>query len=820
MKVKKVNVGNKDSKLRLCLIAVIVTSIVIFISINALSLLEESMKQDLRKTQSGCSDYIVKSMNEDLFEFDGIENADALPVISLRGKLTSGSSYIGCNVWGVDYSGFLKVFGDTYNESGEVEYPASIDEKQVIISSKLCDKLRLNSNDKVELSFKGVSFELNVVCAPKDNYFAKSNDEDIIVSKAIFTDLLENSDKKASVLYLYNVNDKSNFKDKFAEKYPDLLLSDAIDPVYISQNMMTYYGVEFFIFIFILMVAFDIIGSSGNIYIIEKSKDIGTLRSVGYTKTNIMSKYRAMAFRLAMKGVVSAIIIGTIGILAAAKFAIGLKNPLDGMNIIFYAIALVFTFIVMVFMCITSFSKPLKKLFDKSDRSLLLEDASSDLKVNTMKNYNWAFVVLAICLCIVFSIGIKMNIYVSMVLSTVYFVALFRSIKFIFMLISDKIRKTVKRGTFTIALKNVSGNYYLRKTLNLTMIVSLFIIIIGSLIFSVLSAMTSFYKDYNVDAFARTENNVEISEEELENIRSLDEVTYLYSYYRGKATVKVNSNSRKVTVLALDDLTEFDKECMSLHLKWLSGVEPASFSTGNNVVVSEILMVRYDLKLGDEIEFDDGTYQKRYKIVASTSSLQELGDLVYVSRNDKEMFDGSVINGIYLKSNNVKVLEDKISGILYDKDLIFKDVTSIRENDMINGMQVIIFFIMFAMLVALTSVTGIYSNYKLSYIMRRKEMAILGSVGYSNKMILSILSKEVSIISLLSFVVGIGILLLLKKPLEIFLRFVDIPIQIQINLYLYIGLFIVIVFMMIMNIILAKRSCRNINNALIEEIKR
>jgi ABC-type antimicrobial peptide transport system permease subunit len=104
--------------------------------------------------------------------------------------------------------------------------------------------------------------------------------------------------------------------------------------------------------------------------------------------------------------------------------------------------------------------------------------------------------------------------------------------------------------------------------------------------------------------------------------------------------------------------------------------------------------------------------------------------------------------------------------------------------------------------------------------MRRKEMAILGSVGYSNKMILSILSKEVSIISLLSFVVGSGILLLLKKPLEIFLRFVDLPIQIQINLYLYIGLFIVIVFMMMMNIILAKRSCRNINNALIEEIKR
>lgn len=818
--MKKKFVRNKDSKLRLCLIAIIVTSIVIFISINALSLLEESMKQDLRKTQSGCSDYIVKSKDEGLFEFDGIEGADNLPVISLRGKLSSGSNYLGCNIWGVDYSRFLYVFGDTYNESGDVEYPISIDDNQIIVSPKIFDKLKLNTNDKVELSFKGVAFELNVVCAPKDNYFAQSNDEDIIVSKAIFSDLIENSDKKASVLYLYNINDKSNFKNKFTEKYPDLVISDAIDPVYISQNMMTYYGVELFIFIFILMVAFDIIGSSGKIYIIEKSKEIGTLRSVGYTKASIMSKYKTMALRLAMKGIISAIIFGTIGILAAAKFVIGLKDPLKGIDIIFYAVALVFTFVVMVFMCLTSFKKPLKKLFEKTDRALILEDASSDLKVNTMKSYNFVFILISICLCILFCLDIKMNMYASMVLSTIYFVALFRAIKFVFMIFSDKIRKNVKRGTFTIALKNVSGNYYLRKTLNLTMIVSFFIIIIGSLIFSVLSAMTSFYKDYNVDAFVRTENNVELSADELEDIRSLDEVTYLYPYYRGNSTVRVNSTSRKLTVLAVDDLTEFDKECISLHLKWLSGFDPASFNTGNNAVVSEILMVRYDLKLGDEIEFDDGTHQKKYRIVASTPSLQELGDLVYVSRYDKEMFDGSVINGIYLKSNNVKVLEDKISGILYDKDLIFKDVTSIRENDMINGMQVIIFFVMFALLVALTSVTGIYSNYKLSYIMRRKELAILGSVGYSKKMILGILSKEVGIISLLSFVVGSGILLLLKKPLEIFLRFVDLPIQIQINLYLYVGLFIVIVFMMMMNIILAKRSCRNINNALIEEIKR
>lgn len=76
------------------------------------------------------------------------------------------------------------------------------------------------------------------------------------------------------------------------------------------------------------------------------------------------------------------------------------------------------------------------------------------------------------------------------------------------------------------------------------------------------------------------------------------------------------------------------------------------------------------------------------------------------------------------------------------------------------------------------------------------------------------------IISLLSYVVGGGILLVLKKPLEIFLSFVDLPVQIQINLYIFAGLFIIILFMTMINIILAKRSCRNVNEDLIEEIKR
>lgn len=127
---------------------------------------------------------------------------------------------------------------------------------------------------------------------------------------------------------------------------------------------------------------------------------------------------------------------------------------------------------------------------------------------------------------------------------------------------------------------------------------------------------------------------------------------------------------------------------------------------------------------------------------------------------------------------------------------------------------------MFAMLVMLTSIAGIYSNYKLSYIMRKKEFAILGSVGYNKKHILSILLKEVIIISLLSYFVGIVVLALIKKPLEIILGYIELPIDIQMNPIIFLALLIVVCMMMLINIVLAMKSCKSINKSLVEEIKR
>ncbi len=819
LKEKLFGVKKKDVKLILYLITVIVTAATIFISINSLILLEESMKQDLRQTTVGNADLILQHKDSELFGLSEIENANTLANLALKGKLLSEGEDAWCNIWGVDYPKFKEVFGNPFNKKGDVTYPDSLQEGQILVAPKIYNKLKLSNGSKVQLTFYGATLEFEAVCAPVDNYFAKSNDELVIVNKNALVELLDDQEKTVSVAYLYDVEDKEFTQKQLAEEYPHLDIKEAIDPEYISENMMTYYGVEMMIFVFILFVAQDILNSTGKIFVMERARQVGTLRSVGMTKINLKKLYKKVVTSLAVKGIIIAVLLGTLGIFVASKEVVGLINPLDAFDIRYYVVALIFTSSVIYMMCSNSFKKPLNKLLEKTERALLIEDVSAEIKFEKEKKYDFIFVLLFLVLIVVLNLDFRLNAYIAMLFTCLMYVSLYKTVKYLFSFMVKAVKRSVRKGTGIIAVKNVVGNFYLRKTLELTMIISLFIIIIGVLIFSVLDAMTSFYKDYKVDAFIRTESGA-FTNNEITQVESIEGITYVYRYHSGDVRIKTDLGERKVSVLGIDNPIEFDEECINLHLKWLEGFDTAEFNEGHYTIVNEIVMNRFELNLGDSIRLDDGSMEQEYKIVATTTSLQELGDLIYISRYDTEFDNGSIINGLYVKSNQMKVLEEEVSDIFYERGCRFKDVTEMRENDLTNGMQIILFFVMFAMLVMLTSIAGIYSNYKLSYIMRKKEFAILGSVGYNKKHILSILLKEVIIISLLSYFVGIVVLALIKKPLEIILGYIELPIDIQMNPIIFLALLIVVCMMMLINIVLAMKSCKSINKSLVEEIKR
>lgn len=809
----------KEYKLLLCIITVAITSLTIFTALNALPLLEESLKQDLRQTTVGEADYIITHFDNELFEVFEADQAKKFDVLALNGSIV-GKKNAKVTVWGADYDIFLEVFGDTYTEKGEVSYPASLKEDEVILSPKIAERLNLSNGSRVEIELYGQKLSATTIIAPKDNFFVKANEYLVICNSDVLYNILNLDRKLISLCYLYDVDKDSTIIEDLEKNKDFLYIREAIDPEYISSNMATYYGIDILIFLFILLISVDILKSTGLIYVTERSKFIGTLRSNGAEKKKILDLFSRIGLKVATTGCIVGMSLGMILVIVFAKFGISMPNPFKAIDIIFMGFAIVITLIVTVLISTMSFRKPVKQLLQKSDRSLILEDISKSMQHQVNNKYDVIYPILLILLMV---LGFYISYWgVGMVLlySAILVYILIKSVKTIFIAVTGRIRKKTGKGTLLIAAKNVSSNVYLRKTLTLTSTISLFITIIGLLIFSVLSAMTSFYQDYKADAYIRVEDGLSFQDEELKELNSLTNVTDTYQYYSGKVTINTSDEKRQVKVIGIDDPVIYDKNFLTLKLIWLEGFDPTTFKNDRNVIMSKVLCNRLGFELGDLVRLHDGSEEQSYTVVAITPSLQELGDVIYISRYDKTFCNGSIYNGIYLKGTDIETLGKSVENIFFNRNYHFKDVSEMKENDITNGMQIIIFFVAFAALVGMTSITGIYSNYKLSYMMRKQEFAVLFSAGYSRKHILKILISEISIISLIGYVASFFILWIIKKSLENLMELVELPIKLSVKGEIFLAMFLVAIVMMLINIALACKSSRISKDTVVEELKK
>lgn len=806
-----------ERKLTICMIVVAIMSLTFFISLNALGLLEFSLAQDLRQSTVGESDIILKHKDSELFTLEEIPNGKVLDVLALRGQLT-GDKSVHTYIWGVHYNEFLEVFGETYTQKGDVNYPSHLEENQIIIDPLLLEKIGTHDDGYITIELYGQTIEVQPVVAPVDNYFAKANRNQVIISQQVIADLLD-LENQMTLAYVYDVEAPEDVKASLETTYDTLDVTLAIDPTYIESSINNYLGIEAMIFVFILMVANDILKSMGLIYVTEQTKEIGTLRSVGLTKKRMIALFSKLGKSIAYRGLIFGYLLGLGGLWLFAKYGIGIQKPIESFSIKWLLVSVVVTFIIIQIMCIKNFVKPIKSKLKQTDRSILLDDVSESMHHPTFNKKEVVYVVLLIITLILSQLTIAWPIPVLSLISCVMFMALYKTIQYATKLIASYFIHRQKKGTLTLAIKNTISNIYLRKTMSLTTMVSTFIILISVLIFSVLSAMTSFYSDYLADAYVKVSDGAPLSEEEIEDLKAIPEIEDTYLYHSGKSRIITEAYESNVSTIGLDDVKAYEAAYFKLDVQWLESFDENNFSNQNSVIISQVLESKMQKTLGDMVTLKAGDTEISYQIVGVTTSLKELGSQIYISRHDEAFLQGAPYNGMYIKSSAVDQVEKAVEVILINRDYKYSNVMDMKENDKTNGMQVIIFFVTFAIFVALTSFTGIYSNYKMSYLMRKKEFAILNTVGFKERDIRSMMLHEIFIISIISFTIGCAILLLIQRMLEHLLGVVDLPIEITVDPVAIASLLAVVLAMMLLNILLAISHSRVYKETRIELLK-
>lgn len=791
--------SGKNGRVPLIFITVLIICSVIFSCMNFMPCLKKSFEKDIRDTKVGISEYIVYDKDYNFYNDIKNENFSSFNVLNLKANICNKDSNIPCSLMAVDKNTFEEVFsfiGGNLNNSN------------IIVSSKYAENHNLKENQTISIELFGEQIQSVISYIDSDNKYLNANENIVLISKEYIENLNSSLKGKSSVTYIYNCK-----TDDILNEFDDnFIVEEAVNNDDIESRLNTYFWIFLVIFAFVVIAGNNVLSSISEIFVVERTHFLGSLRSVGTTKKTIINIFKSFERIIGFWGSIVGIFLGTVFIIIYSKVSLGVKFVFD---VKYFSIGIVVTVICGCLLTALSVSSPLQKALKKSDKDLLLESTSVFIK-NKVTLLNFIAVIMIVILPFIpVVIEVKSSIY-WLVSVAIISVCLFLVLRLIFWIINKLVNSRVRRGTFFIGLRNVANNFFVRKVISTTITTSLFIILIVTISISTANSISSFYYDYKADGFIYCDNGID--EDKLSQIRNNDLIISAFPYTSGNIDFDGKKTCRTIVT---SDIKTLDNTYINLHLKWMEGFDYSEFSKDYNIVISKIYSDRYDLSFGDYVNIGYDNITHKYRIVGIADSMFEFGDMTYLSSYQLPFADFKDISGVYIKTFN-KIddeFEASIDDIFKDETCRIRSVESMISNDKENSKQIFTLFYTFAIFIVLSNLIGIYNNYKLSYIYRRKEMSIMYSCGYTLKRQIRIIVSEV----LVSVVLGCGFSLLSLKILipqiNELMCAIEIPIPLKCNGWLISILFGVILIIGLLSILLGIKYIRLAQKNLINNLK-
>lgn len=801
--------SKKGTRIPLFLITVAITCITLFASMNVVGLLYDSMEYDIRASKVGNSDFIMYEKNYNFYKKHDLgEENPSLDVFNTNGLLKNNQLEYKCNFMGVDLSKYQDVFAEIEGLNGDLI--SDIDTNKIVISEKVSEEINVKRGDNILLEIGGISKEFNIILVDSNNTFLNSSDNMVLISGKELKNILNIDDEYVTTQYIYNTKSTKEEIESIISN-DKIIVENSINEDIINSGLKSYYGILSIIFTIILISCYDILESANRIFIIERSNFIGALRSMGTTKKQIKKIFGLYSLFIGVIGSVIGVILGEVCLWGYNRIFLGGDKLNQSLST--FIITAVITIALSIIIMLYSVFSPLKEMLKKSDRDILL-NANSVYIDNSLKKVHFISAILLAVIIIVSNISNIRNPGFWLIGLIIAFIAVLNTIKFIYWFINRVTSIKPKKGVFIIAIKNILNNFFVRKTISTTISISLFILLICTLSISTINGLSSFYNDYNADAYLRAEEY--FSEKDMESIKSLDSVDK-YLFY---STSTLNYNkSKKIQIISIDNPILLEEEFINLRIEWLDGFDASTFNLGYNIVTTKILAEKYDLNLGDEVECSDAQVEQNYRIVGIADTLFELGDISYISRYQMNFKDFKEYNGVYLIANKDKSVENELSAKLKGQNYRYTSVEEMVDRDQKNSSKLFTLLYAFSIFIALTNLVGMYSNYKLSYLFRSKEMATMYSYGYDNTTIIRMVIYEIVFSSILGFVFSLGSTAILVKILENLMKVIDIPLKLVISKEIVVLLFGLIVFIAVINLSLAIKHINNSRKNLIVNLK-
>ncbi len=633
---------------------------------------------------------------------------------------------------------------DNYNDyilEGNVD---KLKDETCIISKRTSDEYDIHIDDRLTVSVNGnkVMFKVVGICANTGLYYMdQSSQFSIIVSYEYLADYFE-ADGKYNVLFAKPEEDTiSESIDAFTEANEDsgfkaesLYDDEAINEEYSSFLISMYAMLGI-----VIIMCFVIINGAFTLILNERLSTIGTFLSQGATRGRIKS---LLYFESIFYGLCGGVIGDALG-MVVLMIINRITSPLAEYGIIEkFSINTIYLVMGIIFAVILSFLSavlPVRNINKLPIKEVILNSFYVPVKIGWSK-----FVLGAIMIIISFAgafISSKWTVSMSPVLSFFAILGIvLASTKFVD-LVTNLICKVIKNksGVIFLAFNNLRTSRVLLSNVTLIIVAMISSIIISGVSESLINSLEAAYQELDYDI--SISNILEDSNEESTTDLIVDELRSLYiveedsinPYYKVTGSI----DNIKTAIHGVDP------EAYRNYLAYLEldSVENKEMYDAfveayeEEIILSDRIIEKLDKKVGDKIILEINNIEHQFTIAGQIDGkMYDSGAFAIIkSEIMTEVFEVNEASFITISvTADTDIAKVRINTAIFDYGATCttkSEEVSTKIETMATLCQTLIIF---SRLIIIIAVFGIINNMLVGLIQRKKELALLSSIGMSS----------------------------------------------------------------------------------------
>lgn len=613
--------------------------------------------------------------------------------------------------------------------------------RKILIGKSAAEKYNLKIGDSLELEMgagENTSRQKFTICgiASSTGLFKGNTKSISAIVPRDFLSTYSNARGKVGAIYikLLKPEDKQEMIELLSDDYSNYRVFELFPLEEIKQETMMISAVFLMLSSIVFFMSIFIIYSSFKVITTEKLPIIGTFRSIGATKR--MTNYLLLGESI-LYGIVGGVLgcgVG-VGILYLMSYALSkMVNGSEGMEfnatIQFSGTNFLMAFLMALILCFVSSIIPILKVSKIPIKDIVL----NSVQKNTKRRRLWTilgivFMIIAFAFSLVDSDNLRPILgSVGMLLTLTAVVMLVPNLTSVFVRIFEKLYIFVFGNIGILAAKNLRENQNIINNISMLAIGIACLLLINTASYDNVASITDEFQNvlYDIEMYTqKADRNIE------NRLLSIDGVKEVYGDYEVYRVEIADKNDRISRIKGVDKSKILD--FWNINMQGDIQAEFEQLDEGRNILLTNTLKEKFNLKEGDLIRLKMESGEKDYKVIGFFEDFAKNKNIGLVSQRFlKADMQLKYYSEIFIKtSQNPEDVLKKIETEFVRLKPYLETKNNLQEEYMSSNQQVTLLMSGFSVLAIIIGVFGVLNNLLISFLVRKRSLAVFRSMGMS-----------------------------------------------------------------------------------------